>query len=137
MPRKRRLRIAEPVIAHREGLPSNRMLSSVFLSSAGGLATGCESDIGSACKALALLVLRNSLQNRHLIARAWMVSAQKGHCLVCGGLNVTVSIWYISEITGRFEQGILSANYSTNSSQLISQAHTVKCQKQHFRLNLR
>jgi hypothetical protein len=27
-----------------------------------------------------------------LIAAAWMVSAQKGHCLVCGGLYVMVSI---------------------------------------------
>lgn len=57
-----------------------------------------EPEFGSARNALALLELRNSLQKRHLIAAAWMVSAQNGHCFVCGGLNVVVSIQYISEV---------------------------------------
>jgi hypothetical protein len=53
---------------------------------------GAEFGVEPASKALALLVLRNSPQKRHLIARDWMASAQKGHCFVFGWSNVTISI---------------------------------------------
>jgi hypothetical protein len=39
-----------------------------------------------------------------LTARNWIISAQKGQGLVCGGLVVTVSIGYISEMSGGFGQ---------------------------------
>lgn len=101
MARKRRPRIAKPVIARREGLPEKIMPSAGF-----GVLSGLTFDIGPACKVLALLVLRNSLQKRHLMAAAWMVSAQKGALL---GLSLVVCINFHPNIYRKFVEncGIL------------------------------
>jgi hypothetical protein len=90
--------MAAGTIAHSDGLPEKRIWSSSSVSWSG--AEGVS-------KALALAVLRNSLQNRHFTARNWIISAQKGQGLVCGGLVWTVSIRYISEMSGGFGQDSL------------------------------
>jgi len=88
MVRKRSPLTISLAIAQRDGLPLNRMSSFFSLVWAGF-------GVGLVCKFLALLVLRNSPQNRHLTAWARIFSAQKGQSLVFGGLNVVIFIWYI------------------------------------------
>ncbi len=87
--------MAAGAIAHSDGLPEKQ------ISSCCSVSWSCSEAVW---RALALGVLRNSLQNRHFTARSWIISAQKGQGLVCGGLVINVSIRYISEMSGGFGQ---------------------------------
>jgi len=76
----------EPTIPHKEGLAMKRTSSGL----AGAL--DFESELAATMRVLAFWVFRNSLQNRHLIARACIVSAQKGHGFVDGAVIGVISI---------------------------------------------
>ncbi len=70
--------MTEPVRPHSEGRARNSTVVSEFC-----WWGSCESGLHSAFIALILSGCKNSLQNLHLMASAWIISAQKGHFFVC------------------------------------------------------